>query len=116
VDELSLESLVKSDEDILIAALLEADKPLDWYVREGTPVPNERAWRQLAFRAQMVTSMTESARDYLGDLEYVNAGYKFGQVFLIPTGVQKVLCLVIKSGRQKTKLVKNILQRSPKVD
>jgi len=116
VDELSLESLVKSDEDILIAALLEADEPVDWYVREGTPVPNEQAWRQLAFRAQMVTSMTESARDYLGDLEYVNASYKFGQVFLIPTGVQKVLCLVVKSGKQKISLVENIQQRIPKMD
>ncbi|AIF82326.1 hypothetical protein NTE_00244 [Candidatus Nitrososphaera evergladensis SR1] len=116
MDELSLESIVKSDEDVLIAALLEADEPVDWYVREGTPVPNEQTWKQLAFRAQIVTSMTESARDYLGDLEYVSASYKFGQVFLFPTGVQKVLCLVTKSGKQKIGLIENIQQRITKME
>jgi hypothetical protein len=35
------ESIVKSNEKIVIAALLEGESVVDWYVRKDTPVTNE---------------------------------------------------------------------------
>lgn len=115
MQELSLESIVKSDEDILIAALLEAENPVDWFVREGMPVPNEPTWREMILKVQIITSMVKTTKGYLGDFEYMCVSHKFGDVYLFPAGIQKVLCVVTKSGR-RSNLVERIRQHTTKLE
>lgn len=96
VGELSLEWLVKSHNDILIAALLEAEKPLDWYVGEGMPVPNEETWRQMIIKVQLIMSMVKDASGYLGDFKHLSVQHELAVVRLFPVGRKKVLCIVSK--------------------
>jgi hypothetical protein len=93
---LVLESLVKSHDDILIAALLEAEKPLDWYVREGMQVPKEETWRQMIIKVQILMSMVKDASGYLGDFKHMSVQHDLAVVHLFPVGRQKVLCVVSK--------------------
>jgi hypothetical protein len=51
------ESIVESNEKIVIAALLDGESAVDWYVRKGTPVPNEETWKQMIIKVQIIVSM-----------------------------------------------------------
>ncbi len=90
------ESLVKSNDAIIIAALLEGEKPVDWYVREGMPVPKEESWREMIIKVQILTSMLKSSEEYLGGFDHARVHNKLGIVHLFPAGTQKVLCVVTK--------------------
>lgn len=110
---MSLEQLVKSNDDMLIAAaLLEGEKPIDWYVREGIPVPNEPTWRQMITKVQILMSMLKNTKGYLGNFEHVSVKHELGIVYLFPTGMQKVLCIVAKpeTDNALTSFVKQFLK------
>ena len=93
---LRLKSLVESDDQILIAALLEREKPLDWHVREGMPIPNEQTWTQMITKVQIMMSMVKNTKGYLGEFEHVCVKHELGVVYLFPAGMQKVLCIVTR--------------------
>lgn len=93
---MQLKLVVESDDQILIAALLEGEKPLDWHVREGLPVPNEETWKQMITKIQIMMSMVKNTKGYLGKFEQVCVKHELGVVYLFPAGMQKVLCIVAK--------------------
>jgi hypothetical protein len=80
----SLESLVKPHEEILIAALLEGEKPLDWYVRKGMPVPTEETWKQMITKVQILMSMVKNTKGYLGEFEHVCVKHELGGRLPLP--------------------------------
>lgn len=89
-------TIVGLNEDILIAALLEAENPVDWHVREGVPVPDEQTWREMITRVQILMSMLKNTKGYLGDFDHVLVQHRLGSEYLFPAGIQKVLCIVAK--------------------
>lgn len=94
------ESLVKSNEAIMIAALLEGEQVMDWYVREGVPVPKEETWKQMIIRVQILLSMLKSTEGYLGDFNHVRIQHDLGVVYIFPLGVQKALSVVTKPEKE----------------
>ena len=98
MQDFCIESLVKPHEEILIAALLEGEKSLDWYVRKGMPVPTEEIWKQMIVQVQILMSMLKNTKGYLGKFEHVCVQHELGVVYLFPVGMQKALCIVTQPG------------------
>lgn len=90
------ESLARGNDGILVAVMLDHDKPLDSYVRPGTPLPSEAAVRQMITKVQILMSMVKSTKGYLGDFEHVSVRHRLGVVYLFPAGSHQVLCIVAK--------------------
>jgi hypothetical protein len=53
---------------MVIAALLEGESAVDWYVRKDTPVPNEETWKQMIIKVQIIVSILKTQRAILETL------------------------------------------------
>ncbi len=65
------ESIVNHDSKILIASLLKNRDPLGWFVRPGTPIPDQTTSIIKAVQAQLVASVVKENESYLGKMQYI---------------------------------------------
>lgn len=67
------EKIVKLDPQIVIAALIdEKGRSVDWYVKEGVPVPDDTRSARMSQQTLIVMSIIKTGVDYLGNLEYIH--------------------------------------------
>lgn len=97
-------SIVGLSNEILIAAMLERDQPVDWFVRSGLPLPTEETWRQMITKVQILVAMLKNTSGYLGAFSYTEIHNELGTIYLFPIEMQKVLCVVARPQR-KSELV-----------
>ena len=88
-------SVVESDDSILIAALLDNNESIGWFVRPGTPIPNEDATGIKVTQTTIVTSIIKQNENYLGKVGYVLVHQELADVILFPKSGKIVLCVVI---------------------
>lgn len=67
------ERIVRLDPQILIAALIdEKGQSKDWYVKQGVPVPDDTRSEKMAQQTLIMMSIVRTAKDYLGEVEYIH--------------------------------------------
>lgn len=89
------ESIVNYDRNILIASLLQQGDSIGWFVRQGTPIPNEDATALKVSQARLVTSIIKQNESYLGKVNYIHVSQEMADVILFPRNFGIVLCLVL---------------------
>jgi hypothetical protein len=91
------EKIALLDPCIVITALLdEKGKAVDWYVKEGTPVPDDSRSATMAMQTQIVMSIIKTGADYLGAVQYVHSKMAKMDVIHFPTSKNHVLAVVLK--------------------
>jgi hypothetical protein len=92
-------------EKITITSLLKDGKSVGWYVKPGTPVPNEKSSELKALQTFIITHVIKQNESYLGSLQYVHVRQKAADVFLFPESHERILCVVILPPFDEEKLV-----------
>ncbi len=103
------ESIVNHDNKILIASLLKNRDPLGWFVRPGTPIPDQNASIIKAVQAQLVASVVKENESYLGKVQYILVRQELADVALFPRADRMVLCIVVARPYDLDKLVAKVL-------
>ncbi len=91
------ERIANLDPQIVIVALLdEKGRTVDWYVKEGTPVPDESRSATMAMQTQIVMSIVKTGADYLGEVQYIHSKMAKMDVIHFPAFKNGVLAVVLK--------------------
>lgn len=109
------EVLANLHEDILMVAVMDGETASDVYLKQGVPFPQEQAWKQMILKMQIMTSLARNTKSFLGAFDHLHLCHEFGDIFVFPIGVEKVLFIVAKSTAESAvvKLVRqNILLAS----
>lgn len=91
---------------------MDGETASDVYLKQGVPFPQEQAWKQMILKMQIMTSLARNTKSFLGAFDHLHLRHEFGDIFVFPIDVEKVLFIVAKSTAEGTvvKLVRqNIL-------
>lgn len=103
------ERAAKLHPQIIIAALIdEKGQPVNWYVREGAPVPDEERSANMALQAMMVMSITKTAADYLGELEYLHTKMARVDIIHFPAFEDCIMVVVLERPFDEDMIVEKI--------
>ncbi len=103
-------AIVESHKDILIAALLDKEEAVDFYVRPGMPVPDDFRTENMIIQTQLVVSIVKQNQDYLGDLSFIHIRMGKADVLHVPVRLSRVLVAVIKPQKVTSKVVAAVLE------
>lgn len=102
--------IVESHDDILIAALLEKEDAVDFYVRPGTPVPDDFRTGNMILQTQLVVSTIRQNEDYLGRLSFNHVHMGKADVLHFPLGNARILVVVVKPQQVRDSPVNKVLE------
>lgn len=89
------ESIVKGSKNIVIASLLQNNESIGWFVRPGTPIPDEDATSVKITQTTVVTSIIRQNESYLGKVRFILVQQEMADVILFPCESNMVLCTVV---------------------
>lgn len=96
------EALANLHEDILMVAVMDGENASDVYLKQGVPFPQEQAWKQMILKMQIMTSLARNTKSFLGAFDHLHLRHEFGDIFVFPIGVEKVLFIVARSTAEST--------------
>ena len=94
----------------MIAALLEKEDTLDFYVRPGTPVPDDFRTGNMILQTQLVVSTIKQNEDYLGKLSFNHIHMGNADILHFPLSGGRVLVVVLKQQKIKDNPVNKVLE------
>jgi hypothetical protein len=107
-------AIVESHEDVLIAAILDKEEAVDFYVRPDTPVPDDFRTQNLIVQTQLVVSTVKQTQDYLGEFLFNHIHMGHVDVLHIPLGPSRVLVAVIKPQKVDNDVVATVVEGAKK--
>ncbi|MEM2141356.1 MAG: hypothetical protein QXJ74_09835 [Nitrososphaera sp.] len=80
-----------------MVAVMDGENASDVYLKQGVPFPQEQAWKQMILKMQIMTSLARNTKSFLGTFDHLLLRHEYGDIFVFPIGVEKVLFVVSKS-------------------
>ncbi len=108
-------AIVESHEDILMAALLNKEEAVDFYVRTGLPVPDDFRTENMIIQTQLVVSMVKENQDFLGELSFIYMHMGKADVLHVPVPMGRVLAVVIKPQKVANQVISAVLEKVNKL-
>lgn len=105
------DSIAAVNPEVIIAAFLQGSEPTAFYVKKGTPTPDDETSRLMTLRTQLIMSMIKESEEYLGEARYVKISQEQADVYLFQAGHMRTFVAVVSRPYDEQGLVESILQK-----
>jgi hypothetical protein len=97
--------LAESDDSIIITTLLDDNVAKDWFVKQGTLVPDQKSSQIMATQASLLCSLVNTNHDYLGKLYHIIVRQELADVMLFPITKKQVLIVLVRRPYNSDKMI-----------
>jgi hypothetical protein len=103
------EAVAKDNKQILITTMIKSSKAEGWYVKPGTPVPNDSAAATKRIQTEIIASIAKENEDYLGKVNFILVRQELADVILFPRSPKIVFCIVVQRPYDLDRLTESVL-------
>lgn len=89
-------AIVETNEDILLACVIDGNRAEDVYIRPGIPLPNGWRSKQLLLHTRILMSIVLTGQDYMGKLKFVHIRMKNADGLHFSLGGEKIFAVMLK--------------------